>query len=296
MKRIAIIGGGIAGLAAAYELARLSQDGAPIEAVLFESSARFGGVIETVREGGFTVEAGPDAWVSAKPWARELAIELGLEAELTPSNDASRKTHIFLATPQNPSGSLVAMPDGFHMMVPTNVDALDHSPLFSPAAIAAYRAEPGRADELLASIPSGDESVADFTLRHFGPEVLARVAAPLLSGVFGGDVRTLSVRAVMPAFVQMERTHGSLIAALSQPATGNPQPATSFMVQVAAVSTQDVADIEVAALKKQGFDVVVRHEPQDKLLHVQIGPFPDRKSAEAMRQRVLAGGFNAIVK
>ena len=81
-----------------------------------------------------------------------------------------------------------------------------------------------------------------------------------------------------------------------QPTTGNPQPATSFMVQVAAVSTQDVADIEVAALKKQGFDVVVRHEPQDKLLHVQIGPFPDRKSAEAMRARVLAGGFNAIVK
>jgi oxygen-dependent protoporphyrinogen oxidase len=228
MKRIAIIGGGIAGLAAAYELARLSQDGAPIEAVLFESSARFGGVIETVREGGFTVEAGPDAWVSAKPWARELAIELGLEAELTPSNDASRKTHIFLATPQNPSGSLVAMPDGFHMMVPTNLDALDHSPLFSPAAIAAYRAEPGRADELLASIPSGDESVADFTLRHFGPEVLARVAAPLLSGVFGGDVRTLSVRAVMPAFVQMERTHGSLIAALQAQSstTSNQQPAT----------------------------------------------------------------------
>jgi cell division septation protein DedD len=84
--------------------------------------------------------------------------------------------------------------------------------------------------------------------------------------------------------------------AAPQPTTSSEQPATSFMVQVAAVSTQDVADIEVAALKKQGFDVVVRHEPQDKLLHVQIGPFPDRKSAEAMRQRVLAGGFNAIVK
>jgi oxygen-dependent protoporphyrinogen oxidase len=227
-KRIAIIGGGIAGLAAAYELARLAKDGAPVDAVLFESAARFGGVVETVREGGFTVEAGPDAWVSAKPWARELAIELGLEGELTPSNDASRKTHIFLTTPQNPSGSLVAMPGGFHMMVPTNLPALEGSPLFSPAAIAAYRAEPTRAAELLASIPGDDESVADFTLRHFGPEVLARVAAPLLSGVFGGDVRTLSVRAVMPTFVQMEREHGSLIAALqakSSPAS-NQQPAT----------------------------------------------------------------------
>jgi protoporphyrinogen/coproporphyrinogen III oxidase len=229
MRRIAIIGGGIAGLTAAYELARQACEGAQVEAVLFESSNRFGGLIETVREGGFTVECGPDAWVSAKPWARELAIELGLESELISSNDATRKTHIFLATPQNPSGSLVPMPDGFHMMVPTNLDALDHSPLFTPAAIAAYRAEPSRAAELLASIPSNDESVADFTLRHFGPEVLARVAAPLLSGVFGGDVRRLSVRAVMPAFIEMERAHGSLIAALSasQP-SNNRQPATAI--------------------------------------------------------------------
>jgi protoporphyrinogen/coproporphyrinogen III oxidase len=225
MKRIAIIGGGIAGLTAAYEIARLARDGAQIEAVLFESSARFGGILETVREGGFTVECGPDGWVSAKPWARELAIELGLESELIPSNDASRKTYIFRTTPQNPSGSLAAMPDGFHMMVPTNLDALEGSPLFTAAAIAAYRAEPARAAELLAAIPPEDESVADFTLRHFGPEVLARVAAPLLSGVFGGDVRTLSIGAVMPAFVAMERQHGSLIAALSR--TSNLEPKTS---------------------------------------------------------------------
>jgi oxygen-dependent protoporphyrinogen oxidase len=224
MRRVAIIGGGIAGLSAAYELARQARNGAQIEAVLFESSSRFGGLIETVREGGFTIECGPDAWVSAKPWARELAIELGLESELTPSNDATRKTHIFLTTPHNPSGALVPMPDGFHLMVPTNLAALDHSPLFTPAAIAAYRAEPARAAELLASIPPGDESVADFTLRHFGPEVLSRVAAPLLSGVFGGDVRKLSVRAVMPAFVQMERQHGSLIIALQVSATNNQQP------------------------------------------------------------------------
>jgi cell division septation protein DedD len=80
------------------------------------------------------------------------------------------------------------------------------------------------------------------------------------------------------------------------PATNNQQPATSFMVQVAAVSSQDVADLEVAALAKKGYNVAVHHEPQDKLLHIQIGPFPDRKDADAMRARVLADGFNAIVK
>jgi protoporphyrinogen/coproporphyrinogen III oxidase len=218
MRRIAIVGGGIAGLAAAYELAALARAGAAVEAVLFESSNRFGGLIETVREGGFTVECGPDAWVTAKPWARELAIALGLEAELIASNDDARKTWLWLSTPGDSAHRLVPMPDGFNMMVPASLEALaalDRSPLFTAAAIAAYRAEPGRADELRAAIPSNDESVADFTLRHFGTEVLDRIAAPLLSGVFGGDVQRLSVRAVMPAFVQMEREHGSLIAALA---------------------------------------------------------------------------------
>ena len=217
MRRVAIVGGGIAGLTAAYELARLASGGTEVEAVLFEGSQRLGGLIEPVREGGFTIECGPDGWVSAKPWARELAIELGLADELIGSNDATRKTHIFLTTPDHPSGRLVPMPDGLNMMVPASVqalDALEASPLFSSAAIAAYRAEPARVDELRTAAPARDESVADFTLRHFGPEVLERVAAPLLSGVFGGDVRRLSVRAVMPAFVEMERKYGSLIAGL----------------------------------------------------------------------------------
>jgi DedD protein len=84
--------------------------------------------------------------------------------------------------------------------------------------------------------------------------------------------------------------------AAPQPTTSNQQPATSYVVQVAAVSSQDVADILLSSLQKKGYTVAVHHEPQDKLLHVQIGPFPDKKQAEAMRQRVLADGFNAMVK
>ena len=84
MRRIAIVGGGIAGLTAAWELARLAREGAPVEAVLLESTSRLGGIVETVREGGFTVEAGPDGWVTAKPWARELALELGLAVRTQP--------------------------------------------------------------------------------------------------------------------------------------------------------------------------------------------------------------------
>jgi DedD protein len=89
-------------------------------------------------------------------------------------------------------------------------------------------------------------------------------------------------------------------APTQQLATANLQPAIvptgSYMVQIAAVSTQDIADIEVTALKKYGFDVVVRHEPQDQLLHVQIGPYATHKDAVTMQQIILARGFNAIVK
>src|SRR5271155_743199 len=87
MKRVAVIGGGVAGLAAAYELACLARNGAEVEVVLFEASTRLGGIVETVREGGFVIECGPDAWVSEKPWARELVEELGLGDEVMPSND-----------------------------------------------------------------------------------------------------------------------------------------------------------------------------------------------------------------
>jgi oxygen-dependent protoporphyrinogen oxidase len=208
MKRVAIVGGGVAGLAAAYELARLARDGADVQGVLFEASTRLGGIVETVREGGFVIECGPDAWVTEKPWARELAEELGLGDEVMASNDAGRKTYVLI------DRKLQAMPDGMRMMVPVDLDALDASELFSAEAKQAYREEAGRAEELRTNAPEVDESVAEFVRRHFGEEVVEKIGTPLLSGVFGGDATKLSVRAVMAPFVAMEREHGSLIAAL----------------------------------------------------------------------------------
>jgi protoporphyrinogen/coproporphyrinogen III oxidase len=208
MRRVAIVGGGIAGLTAAYELSQLARQGAAIQVVLFEASTRLGGIVETVREGGFVIECGPDAWVTEKPWARELAEELGLRDELIPSNDATRRTYVLI------DKKLQAMPDGMRMMVPIDLEALDVSEMFSREAKQAYHDEVKRADELRASAYAADESVAEFVRRHFGSEVLEKIGAPLLSGVFGGDVTTLSVRAVMAPFVAMEREHGSLIAAL----------------------------------------------------------------------------------
>ena len=88
--RIAILGGGISGLTAAYELEIARLAGADIDWHLYEASDRLGGIIQTTRAEGFVLEGGPDGWVSEKPWARDLAIELGLEADLIDSNDAGQ--------------------------------------------------------------------------------------------------------------------------------------------------------------------------------------------------------------
>jgi oxygen-dependent protoporphyrinogen oxidase len=207
-RRVAILGGGISGVTAAWQLAQRERAQGDVDFTLFEASHRLGGIVETVHRDGFTVECGPDGWVTEKPWAKELARELGLHGKLIPSLDAGRVTYILSG------GKLVPMPDGMRMMVPTDLAALDGSPLFSDEAERAYAAEPGRAEELKRSAPEHDESIAEFVRRHFGEEVLCKIAAPLLSGVFGGDVAKLSVRAVMPSFVKMEREHGSLILAL----------------------------------------------------------------------------------
>jgi oxygen-dependent protoporphyrinogen oxidase len=212
-RRIAIVGGGISGLTAAYVLQR--DHASRCEFVLYEAASRFGGIVETVERDGFTIECGPDSWVSEKPWAEQLVRELGLKDELLPSNDHERRTYIALGD------GLVPLPDGMRMMVPTDLNAIRRSALFSEEAKQAYLSEPGRVEELrrtslLSRGEDADESVADFVRRHFGDEVTERVAGPLLAGVFGGDVEKLSALALLAPFVAIEAEYGSLILGLAQ--------------------------------------------------------------------------------
>ncbi len=125
MKRIAIIGGGISGLAAAFALEESRRAGLPLEYSLFESSSRLGGVLFTERVDDCVVEAGPDSFLTEKPWAADLCRQLGLGGQVIGSNDAIRKTYILL------HGKLVPMPDGLMFMVPTKIMPVVFSPLFS---------------------------------------------------------------------------------------------------------------------------------------------------------------------
>ncbi len=149
---------------------------------------------------GCVVEAGPDSFVTEKPWAADLARSLGLGDQLIGSNDADRKTYILTR------GRLVEMPDGLMFMVPTKILPTGLSPLFS------WKTKLRMTQELFhpPRAVDHDESVAAFVERHYGSEMVDRLADPLLSGVYGGEAASLSVRAVLPRFAEMERTHGSL--------------------------------------------------------------------------------------
>jgi oxygen-dependent protoporphyrinogen oxidase len=198
--RIAIIGGGIAGLAAAFELEKARKAGAAVEYTLFEARERLGGCLASEIVDGAVLERGPDSFLTEKPAGAELCRELGLGAELTPSNDADRKTYIVVRN------RLVPLPDGLMFLVPTKLIPTALTRLFSLST----KVRMGLELLLPPSASSQDESVAALVERHFGRETVERLADPLLSGIFGGDSARLSARTVLPRLVEMESEYGSL--------------------------------------------------------------------------------------
>jgi oxygen-dependent protoporphyrinogen oxidase len=200
--RVAIIGGGISGLTAAYYLQRDSR----FEITLIEAESRLGGLLETRLVNGCLIEAGPDSFLAAKPAALELIADLGLADQVIASNDHQRRTYILK------NGALVPMPEGLVLMAPTDFEALRHSSLLSPEAQARASRE---LDRQPPPTPLPDRSVAEFVEDHYGQEFVEWLAEPLLTGVFGGDCARLSVQKVLPRFVELENKLGSVSRGLA---------------------------------------------------------------------------------
>jgi len=199
-----VVGGGISGLAAAHGLVQLSRErGIAVGLTLLEARGRLGGTIATERAGGFLIEAGPDSFLSEKPWALELCQRLGVTDRLVRTDDRFRKTFVVHR------GRLHALPEGFQLLAPTRLMPLFASSLFS---------WPGKLrmalDLVLPRGGSEEESLGAFVRRRLGREALERVAQPLAAGIYTADPDQLSLAAAMPRFLEMERRDRSLILAL----------------------------------------------------------------------------------
>ena len=204
--RLAVIGAGFTGLAAAL---RARERAPQIDTVVLEAAGRPGGGVFTETADGFRVESGADSFITEKPWALALCERLGLTDRLIRTRPGERRTMVLHG------GRLHPLPEGFLLLAPTQLWTLALSPLFTwagKARMALDLVRPRRRG-------GGDESLASFVRRRLGEEALERVADALVGGIYTADPERLSLAATMPRFLEMERTHRSVIRGLRATAT-----------------------------------------------------------------------------
>jgi protoporphyrinogen/coproporphyrinogen III oxidase len=201
-SRVVIVGGGIAGLAAAWRLQQLREEaGSDYQITLLDAGDRLGGKLQTEQTNGLTLESGPDSFLSYKPAAVQLARELGIEDRIIGTRDTGDGTFILR------DGRLEPLPEGITMLVPTKLRPLARSRLLSLRGKARMAGEyfvPPKED-------NEDESIGSFITRRLGREAFEHMAQPLLSGIFAGDADQLSLAATFPRLRDIERKHGGLV-------------------------------------------------------------------------------------
>ncbi len=211
MKKVIIIGGGVAGLGAAYKIKRAADEGAAIDFVLLEKGDRLGGKVqgEFVENefGTFVVDGGPDSFLTSKPAIHRIAQMTGIEGDKLPTDESRKKTLILSR------GKLYEMPDGVMMFAPTK---------FVPFATTGLFTWPGKIRAGLdlfvpkKHVPAGernDETLESFIKRRMGQEILDRLAEPLVGGVHGSDPALMSLAATFPNLLDMEQKYGNMIRA-----------------------------------------------------------------------------------
>jgi len=199
---VVVIGGGLSGLAAAYRIHERSLTlRRPIELLVLEAKDRVGGVIGTTRLDGFTLEEGPDSFITNKPWGLELCQRLGLGDQVIETDPSHRRSFVVR------NGRLAPVPEGFVLMAPSRLLPVLTSPILSWGGKLRLLMDliiPRRDEET-------EESLAAFVRRRLGREALDRLVQPLVAGIYTADPNDLSLKATLPQFLAMEREHGSLI-------------------------------------------------------------------------------------
>lgn len=201
MRRVVVLGGGIAGLSAAYRIGKLSPQ---TDITLVEAEARLGGKIVTARQDGFVVEGGPDTFLSYKPAGIRLCRELGLEERLHGTNQKIHRTYVMRR------GRLYEMPEGLTGLIPSRFAPMVKSPLISLFG----KARMGLELFVPTRLGDEDESLADFVRRRLGAEMYDRLIEPLMSGIYAGDGERLSLGATFPQLRRAELEHGSLVMSM----------------------------------------------------------------------------------
>lgn len=201
-KQVAIVGGGITGLATAFALQeRAAEAGLPLRCTVIEAARDWGGKIVTHRVGDLLIEAGPDSFLSQKPWGLELCAKLGLSDHVVNTNEQNKQTFVYSR------GRLRELPEGLVMIVPTKLGPVLRSGLLSWPGLVRMALDlvlpARRSDE--------DESLASFFRRRLGREAFERLIEPLMAGIYAGDAEQMSLRATFPRFAELERRHGGLI-------------------------------------------------------------------------------------
>ncbi|HEX3869360.1 MAG TPA: protoporphyrinogen oxidase [Pirellulales bacterium] len=282
--RIAVIGGGVSGLAAAHRLRELDPR---VDVTVFEAGPRVGGSLCTERRDGFLLEHGADNFITNLSWGLDLCRRLGIEEQLIPTRPEGRRVFVVR------DGRLHPVPEGFMVMAPGKLAPVLATPLLSTLGklrIIAEALVPRRKDE-------GDESLASFATRRLGREAFERLVQPLVAGIYTADATKLSLAATLPRFLDMEREHGSMIRAMMrQPKSSNKSSDESgARYSLFVAPKHGMSTIVDALVERIGRERIRLNTPVERVVHRSEGGWRLMGSGEWGRENCGAEDFDAVI-